>query len=304
MGNQHKTLIVVAGPTAVGKTATAIELARHYQTSIISADSRQFYREMSIGTAKPTAAELALAPHYFINTHSVSESFNVADYEKLALQTIDQIFTYGDVAILAGGSGLFIKAVCEGFDDIPDIDPRIREKLNEAYADQGIIYLQDRLMQADPLYFSAVDTSNPQRMIRALEVIEGTGQPFSSFRKAQIRQRPFNIVKIGLNLPRELLYQRINQRVDMMISDGLVDEVRSLLPYRTTNALQTVGYKEVLEYLDGEKSLAAAIELVKQNTRRFAKRQLTWFNRDAGIHWFEPQQLEPIINYIDNELQA
>jgi len=296
---KSKTLIVVAGPTAVGKTTLAIELARHYGTDIISADSRQFYREMSIGTAKPTPEELAQALHHFVNSHSITDSFNVGDFEQQGLQCLDRIFTDHDVAILAGGSGLYIKAICEGFDDVPAADPAIREGLNAAFAEHGLAYLQDKLKTADPTYYAEVDINNPQRIIRALEVIAQTGQPFSSFRKADVRQRPFRIIKIGLNLPREQLYNRINQRVDLMISEGLVAEVQSLLPYRGYNALNTVGYTEIFDYLDGKTDLPSAIAAIKQNTRRFAKRQLTWFNKDKAFSWFEPSQLEAIINHID-----
>jgi tRNA dimethylallyltransferase len=300
MPNHQKTLIVIAGPTAVGKTALAIELAQHYQADIISADSRQFYREMSIGTAKPTADELTQATHHFVNSHPVTGSFNVGDFEQQGLQLLDKLFAHHDVAILAGGSGLYIKAICEGFDDVPSAGPGIREELNTAFKEQGLAYLQQRLKVADPAYYAEVDINNPQRIIRALEVIAETGQPFSSFRKANIKQRPFNIIKIGLNLSREVLYKRINQRVDGMVEQGLVDEVKSLLPYRGYNALNTVGYSEIFDYLDGKTDLAAAIAMIKQNTRRFAKRQLTWFNKDKAFVWFGPSQLADIIQHIDN----
>ncbi len=302
MPANQKTLIVVAGPTAVGKTALAIALARHYGADILSADSRQFYREMSIGTAKPTADELAQANHHFVNSYSITDSFNVGDFEQQGLQCLEQLFTNNDVAILAGGSGLYIKAICEGFDEVPSADPAIRESLNAAFAEQGLTYLQDKLKTADPVYYAEVDINNPQRIIRALEVIAQTGQPFSSFRTANTRQRPFNIIKIGLNLPREILYDRINRRVDAMIADGLVAEVESLLPYRGYNALNTVGYTEIFDYLDGKTDLPSAIAAIKQNTRRFAKRQLTWFNKDKGFAWFEPGQVGEMIQYIDKAL--
>jgi tRNA dimethylallyltransferase len=282
-----KTLIVVAGPTAVGKTAIAIEVARHYHTVVVSADSRQFFREMSIGTAKPNEEELAVVPHYFINSHSIHESFSVGDFEKQALALLDDLFKEHDIVVMAGGSGLYIKAVCEGFDELPVADPAIRRQLNEGYAKSGITYLQDRLKAVDPEYFKGVDIHNPQRIIRALEVFETTGKPISSYRKSTINDRPFRIIKIGLNLPRDILYQQINQRVDKMIAQGLVDEVRSLLPYRDLNALNTVGYSELFDYIDGKITLETAIELIKQNTRRFAKRQLTWFRKDKDFQWFE-----------------
>lgn len=282
-----KTLIVVAGPTALGKTAIAIEVARHYHTVVVSADSRQFFREMSIGTAKPNEEELAAVPHYFINSHSIHESFSVGDFEKQALALLDDLFKEHDIVVMAGGSGLYIKAVCEGFDELPVADPAIRRQLNEGYAESGITYLQDRLKAVDPEYFKEVDIHNPQRIIRALEVFETTGKPISSYRKSTINDRPFRIIKIGLNLPRDILYQQINQRVDKMIAQGLVDEVRSLLPYRDLNALNTVGYSELFDYIDGKITLETAIELIKQNTRRFAKRQLTWFRKDKDFQWLE-----------------
>lgn len=297
-----KTLIVVAGPTAVGKTDLAIRLAQYYNTAIISADSRQFYREMSIGTAKPNNHELLQAKHYFINSHSISDDFNVGDFEKQGLAILDKIFTEHDTAILAGGSGLYIKAICEGFDDVPAAAAEIRNRLNAEFEKDGINSLKERLKIADPAYYDEVDTSNPQRIIRALEVIESTGQPFSSYRTANVKQRTFNIIKIGLNLPRPLLYQRINLRVDEMIKQGLLAEVISLLPYRGLNALNTVGYKEIFEYLDGKTDLDAAIAMIKQNTRRFAKRQLTWFNKDKTITWFEPSQFTAIVDHVNSLL--
>lgn len=296
----NKTLIVVAGPTAVGKTDTAIRLANHYNTVVVSADSRQFFREMSIGTAKPNADELAAAKHYFIDSHSITESFSVGDFEKEALALLDELFKQHDVVILAGGSGLYIKAICEGFDDLPTADPGIRHRLNQDFTEKGIHYLQEQLKVADPEYYTQVDLNNPQRLIRALEVFETTGKPFSSFRTSAINKRPFNIIKFGLNLPREILYQRINQRVDIMVEQGLIDEVKALLPYRHLNALNTVGYSELFDYFDGKIDLTRAIELIKQNTRRFAKRQLTWFNKDKEFIWLEPGDVERMIGIIDS----
>ena len=283
-----KTLIVIAGPTAIGKTAAAIKLAQHYHTEIVSADSRQFYKELSIGTAKPSANELAAAPHHFIGSHSITDNFNVGDFEVEGLRVIENIFRSHNVAILAGGSGLYIKAICEGFDNLPAVDPAIRENLNKLFADEGILALQDKLKTADPAYYAQVDLNNPQRLIRALEVHEATGQPFSSYRIADKAVRPFRIIKIGLSMPREQLYERINQRVDVMIDDGLMNEVRSLMPYRHLNALNTVGYTEIFGHLDGKTDLPKAVELIKQHTRQFAKRQLTWFNKDKEIVWMNP----------------
>jgi tRNA dimethylallyltransferase len=297
----QKTLIVIAGPTAVGKTALAIELARHYQTEIVSADSRQYYREMAIGTAKPTEAELAQAKHHFVNSHSVTDSYNVGDFEQDGLKVIDELFKTHDKAILVGGSGLYIKAICEGFDDLPPVDVDVRNELNGLFVEKGIAYLQEQLKTVDPIYYEQVDENNPQRIIRALEVIKTSGKPFSSFHTANVKQRPFKTVKIALNLPRELLYQRINLRVDAMIREGLIDEVKGLLPYREYNALNTVGYSELFDYLDGITDLETAIGLIKQNTRRFAKRQLTWFNKDKAFNWFAPNQTKAIIELIDKK---
>ncbi|MDB5024584.1 MAG: miaA [Mucilaginibacter sp.] len=282
---QTKTLIVIEGPTAVGKTVIAIELAQQLKTEIISADSRQFYREMSIGTAKPTDEELAAAKHHFINSHSIAENFTVGDFEKQSLQLLDELFKTHDKVIVAGGSGLFIQAITKGFDDLPVADPAIRILLNQEFAEKGIGFLQHRLKTADLEYYNQVDLNNPQRLIRALEVFETTGKPFSSYRKAVTNKRPFHCIKIGLDLPRAFLYQRINQRVDDMIEQGLVEEAVSLLPYRHLNALNTVGYSELFDYFDGKTDLNAATELIKQNTRRFAKRQLTWFRKDKEVKW-------------------
>ena len=287
LGPLNKTLLVIVGPTAVGKTDLAIELAKYFKTEIISADSRQFYKEMSIGTAKPTAEELAAVKHYFINSHSITESFTAGDYEKQALLLIENLFKAHDIVILAGGSGLFIKAVCEGFDELPPADELLRSKLNNEFSKNGIAFLQEKLKIADPDYYELVDLNNPQRIIRALEVIESTGKPFSTFHKTLAKERPFNIIKIGLNLPRAILYTRINNRVDIMLKDGLLDEVRALLPHRGLNALNSVGYNELFDFLDEKTDLATAIDLIKQNTRRFAKRQLTWFRKDKSIKWTE-----------------
>ncbi len=303
--NHNKTLIVIAGPTAIGKTAMAIQLAQHYNTVILSADSRQFYREMSIGTAKPNLIELAAAQHYFINSHSVSDPFSVGDFEMQGLELLEHLFKTLNTVILVGGSGLYIKAITEGFDNIPSADEGIRERLNLEFEEKGIIHLQEKLKAADLDYFKQVDINNPQRVIRALEVFESTGQPFSSFRKAEANTRPFNIIKIALDMHREQLYDRINQRVDLMMDDGLLDEVKLLIPYRQLNALNTVGYSEIFNYLDGNISLEKAVELIKQNTRRFAKRQLTWFRKDKDFHWFEVNEslYENLVDFLLNQLK-
>lgn len=300
----HPTLIVIAGPTAVGKTDTAIWLAKHYDTVVVSADSRQFYREMSIGTAKPNANELAAAQHYFINSHTITEDFTVGDYEKQALALLDELFKKHDKVILAGGSGLYIRAICEGFDELPDADPAIRERLNEELTEKGLPYLQEKLKQADPEYYRQVDLNNPQRIIRALQVFESTGQPFSSFRKATVNKRPFNIVKFCIDLPREVLYERINLRVDIMVEQGLIEEVRSLLPYRHLNALNTVGYSELFDYFDGKTNLETAISMIKQNTRNFAKRQLTWFRKDKEMNYVASGNVNEITNIIEHQVNT
>jgi tRNA dimethylallyltransferase len=287
----QKTLLVITGPTAAGKTAAAIEIAQRLKTEIVSADSRQFYREMSIGTAKPSAEELAAVKHHFIDSHSIHDNFTVGDFEKKGLAVIESLFQQHDVVLLVGGSGLFIKAICEGLDELPQAAPGVREALNETFSEQGIGFLQEKLKAVDPAYYRQVDLNNPQRLIRALEVYESTGKPFSSYRTAPVNARPFNIVKIGLTLPREQLYDRINKRVDQMVAQGLVEEVRSLLPYRHLNALNTVGYSELFDYFDGKIGLDTAIDLIKQNTRRFAKRQLTWFRKDTSIQWYNPMEL-------------
>ena len=283
----QKTLIVIAGPTASGKTAAAIQLAQHFNTVVVSADSRQFYREMSIGTAKPNAQELTAAPHYFINSHSITEPFSVGDFERRCLQLLNELFKVHDVVILAGGSGLFIKAITEGFDDLPTADTDIRDRLNLELAKNGLNALQERLKAIDPAYYNEVDINNPQRVIRAIEVYENTRKPFSSYRTASTNKRPFQIIKLALDMPREKLYTRINHRVDVMVADGLVDEVRSLIAYRHLNALNTVGYSEIFEYLDGKTELPTAIAAIQQNTRRFAKRQLTWFRKDKEVTWLD-----------------
>jgi len=288
MSHELKTLIVIAGPTASGKTALAIELANKLKTEIISADSRQFYKEMAIGTAKPSPEELKQAKHYFIDSHSITETFSVGDFERQGLIVIENIFKTHDTAIMVGGSGLYIKAICEGFDKLPTASPEIRSKLNREFEEKGVTYLQERLKLADPVYYAQVDLNNPQRLIRALEVFEHTGVPFSAYRKSTVNPRPFRIIKLGIDLPREVLYQRINHRVDDMIKHGLIEEVRALLPHRSYNALNTVGYSELFDHFDGKTDLETAIVLIKQNTRRFAKRQMTWFRKDENIRWIDP----------------
>ncbi len=304
MQTKQKTLIVVVGPTAIGKTALAIELAQFYQSEIISADSRQFFQEMHIGTAKPSKEEEAAAPHHFIDSHSIKTLFSTGDFEVQALQLMDELFKKHNVLVMVGGSGLYIDAVCKGLDDLPEIDLSVREALNEKLAIEGIESIKKQLQELDPVYYEKVDQANPQRMIRGLEVVLSTGKKLSSFLTANKKERPFQIIKIGLNMDRALLYERINHRVDLMMEAGLLEEAKSLLPYRQYNALNTVGYSELFDYLEGKTDLAAAISMIKQNTRRFAKRQLTWFRRDENTTWFEPNQVEEIIKHINSQLQT
>lgn len=294
-----KTLIIIAGPTAIGKTALAIRLARYYKTEIISADSRQFYKEMAIGTAKPNREELSAVKHHFIDSHSVMDTFTAGDFEKEALKILGNLFRKHDQVIMVGGSGLFINAICNGFDELPVATDQIRQQLNRDLEEQGIEYLQEKLKTSDPVYFSEVDIHNPQRLIRALEVYQTTGKSFSSYRTKTRKPRLFNTINIALNTDREQLYDRINLRVDQMIEAGLVDEVKSLLKYRHLNALQTVGYSEIFEYLDGKCSLEEAVKNIKQNTRRFAKRQITWFKKSEDIRWFDPADYNNILNYLN-----
>ncbi len=283
-----KTCIIIVGPTAVGKTSVAIQLAQHFNTSIISADSRQCFRELNIGVAKPSAEELATVKHYFINSHSIHEDVNAAVYERYALDPIQNIFLENDTAVLVGGTGLYVKAFCQGLDEVPAVDPAIRQEIITDYEAKGLSWLQAEVQQNDPLFYEKGEIKNPQRLMRALEVKRSTGRSLFSFHGQAGVKRDFNIIKIGLNLPREQLYAQINQRVDMMMEAGLLDEVRALLPFKDLNALQTVAYRELFDQLAGHLSLPAAVELIKTNTRHYAKRQLTWFNRDEAISWSAP----------------
>ena len=301
--NRQKTLIVVVGPTAVGKTALAIQLANHFKTSIISADSRQFYQEMSIGTAKPNAEELAQANHYFINSRSIAEEYTAGDFEREALIRLAVLFKSTDVVIAVGGSGLFVRALTEGLDDLPKAGEEIREKLNEWFRNEGLEPLKQRLQEIDPTYYEKADIDNPQRVIRAIEVFEASGKPISYFMNKQKTERPFQVITIGLNTDREWLYNRINQRVDLMMEAGLLEEVKSLLPFRNKPALLTVGYAEIFEYLDGKISLEDAVSQIKQNSRRYAKRQITWFKKYGNTVWFEPQAKDEIFAYLDQTLK-
>jgi tRNA dimethylallyltransferase len=297
---QAKTLIVLVGPTAVGKTSVALALARHFSTEIISADSRQLYKELTIGTAKPSGEELASVPHHFINSHSIREVYDAAQYGRDALGVIHTLFETYDWLVLCGGSGLYVRAVCEGFDDIPEIAPQIRGKLIEEYQRNGIEVLQTKLKILDPTHVENVDVQNPHRLIRALEVVMGTGMPIASFQKKTKLEHNFSIRKIGLELPRNELYERIEGRMDKMIQGGLFDEAEQLYPYKNHNALQTVGYQEIFGFMDGNYDRKEAIRLLKQNSRRYAKRQFTWFKRDAEIVWMNPVNIEEIIKMISS----
>nr|WP_157501747.1 tRNA (adenosine(37)-N6)-dimethylallyltransferase MiaA [Echinicola vietnamensis] len=302
MVKNDKYLLVVAGPTAVGKTDLCIKLAKNFKTAIISSDSRQFYKETNIGTAKPSPAEMQDVPHYFVDNLSVYEDYDVRRFEKDALQVLEKLFETHDVVIMTGGSGLYIDAVCNGFDPIPDIDPEIRKSLNQFYQENGIKALQDKLAALDPDYFKEVDIHNPQRLIRGCEVTLGTGKPFSSYRNRGHAKRPFQVIKIGLWREREELYDRINMRMDAMIASGLFEEAERLFPLRSLNALQTVGYTEIFGYLEGNYDKEEAIRLLKRNSRRYAKRQMTWFRRDEEMKWFSPDEYEQVVTYVEGQM--
>lgn len=300
--SNNKTVIIVAGPTAAGKTAVAIQLALHFKTEIISADSRQCFKELNIGVARPSAEELQQVKHHFIASQSIQEEVTAATFEEYALQKTEELFQQHDVVVMVGGTGLYIKAFCEGLDAIPAIDPAIRQQVIKGFEEKGLSWLQEQLQQKDPLFYEKGEMQNPQRMMRALEVAEATGQSIFSFRNKEKAQRDFNILKAGLDIPKEQLHQHIHSRVDKMIAAGLVEEVRSLMPYRQLNALQTVGYTEIFGYLDGKISLEKAIEQIKTNTRQYAKRQLTWFRKDATIQWFAPQQVGEMIEWVNSKI--
>ncbi|MBY8961248.1 tRNA (adenosine(37)-N6)-dimethylallyltransferase MiaA [Flavobacterium sp. D11R37] len=302
---QNKYLITIVGPTAIGKTALAIQLAQHYSCPIISADSRQFFKEMSIGTAVPSEEELAAAKHYFIQNISIKDTYTVGDFERDAIALLDDLYKEHDVVIMVGGSGLYIDAVLKGFDDFPDIDESVREYIIENYNRHGITWLQQELEKRDPEHYKRVAKENPQRMMRALEVCIGTGRPYSSFLNIKKNSRNFTPILIGLDADRELMYERINRRVDIMMDIGLLEEAKALYQYKEYNALQTVGYRELFSYFDGDYSLETAIEEIKKNTRRFAKRQMTWFRRNEAITWFNfATPAEIIIQHINKMIHA
>lgn len=283
----EKRVIIIAGPTAVGKTAVAVDLARRLHTAIISADSRQCYQELNIGVARPSLEELAAAKHYFIASHSVKEEVSAALFEQYALQAAGDIFQRQHHAVMVGGTGLYIKTFCEGLDEMPAVPPQVRQQIIETYKEKGLAWLQHELRTKDPAFWEIAEQQNPQRLMRALEILQGTGQSVTVFRQRNPVQRSFTVTKIGLELPRELLYERINTRVDRMMEAGLLEEVQSVAAYQHLNALQTVGYKELFRYLNGQSSLDEAVHLIKQNTRHYAKRQMTWFKKDSSIQWID-----------------
>lgn len=291
-----KTLVVITGPTAVGKTALTMELAQHYGVPIINADSRQIYRELKIGTAAPTDEQLRQVPHLFVGSKSIDDYYNASMYEQEVLSYIKE--SSSPIDLLSGGSMMYIDAVCNGIDDIPTVRDDIREEMKRRYQEEGLEALCEELRQLDPEHYAIVDRQNYRRVIHALEICHQTGKTYTSFRTQQKKERPFRIVKIGLNREREELYTRINQRVDQMMTDGLLNEVKGLINKRETNALNTVGYKELFDYLGGRWSLDEAVERIKGNTRRYARKQLTWYKRDEDMRWFHPDDIQEILNYL------
>ena len=298
MKKNTKKIILIVGPTAIGKTALSIELANALNTEIISCDSRQFYKELKIGAAPPNAKDLAAVKHHFIHHLSVTDDYNAGEFEVNAMAKIKELHKTKDTIIVVGGSGLYVDAICKGFDKMPEIPEQIRIKLNSKLNKHGLVWLQDEVKKVDPNFYNTCDHQNPQRLLRALEVFIATGEPFSSYKSATPKERPFEIIKIGLTTDREILYNRINTRVDQMLENGLLEEVESLIHFQHNNALQTVGYKEIFAFYNNECTLEKAVENIKQNTRRFAKRQLTWFRKDKNTTWFEPNQISDIKTFI------
>jgi len=292
---KQKTVIIIAGPTAVGKTSVAIQLAKHFKTEIISADSRQCFKELTIGVARPSSQELASVPHHFIASHSIHEKVDAVVFEKYALEKLEMIFKNHDVAVMVGGTGLYIKAFCEGMDEMPEIPEETRQQIIDSYTENGIEWLQQQLKEKDTKFYVKGEMKNPQRMMRALEIKEITGKSILELRSGNKIKRDFKIIKIGLELPKEELHRNIHTRVDRMLEAGLVEEVKSLNAFRHLNALQTVGYAEIFEYLDGNISLETAAEKIRTNTRQYAKRQLTWFKKDKQIKWSHPNQFNNLL---------
>jgi tRNA dimethylallyltransferase len=298
-----KTLIVITGPTAVGKTALCLNIAKHFNIPIINADSRQIFRELRIGTARPTEEQMKTVHHYFVGTLGLDDYYSASLFEQQVLELLGQLFLTHHLALMTGGSMMYIDAVCNGIDDIPTIDERTRCLVKERLADEGLEKLCEELRQLDPEYYEIVDRQNPRRVVHALEICIMTGKTYTSFRKREQKRRPFNILKIGVNLPREELYERINQRVDKMMADGLLEEAKSLFSKKSLNALNTVGYKELFAYMEGRWSLEEAVERIKGNTRRYARKQLTWFKKDQQIHWFLPEETDKIIDFISQNYE-
>ena len=299
-----KTLIIITGPTGIGKTATGIALAKHLQTEIISADSRQIFKELIIGTAVPSKQELNTVKHHFIHSHSIRENYNASKFETEVLALLNELFQQFNEVVMVGGSMLYIDAICKGIDSMPDADPEIRKSLKEQLKTEGIESLRLQLKKLDPEYYYKVDLKNPARIVHALEISLMTGKPYSSFRSNPQKERPFRIIKIGLNCDRDELHKRINQRVDQMVEAGLEAEARKVYRLRHLNALNTVGYREWFTFFDGEINREKAIELIKRNSRRYARKQLTWFRKDPEMHWFEPKQTYDIINFVDNKINS
>lgn len=304
MNNISKYLIIVTGPTASGKTALSVDLAKAFNTDVISADSRQFFKEMQIGTARPNDEELQGVPHHFLGHISIHEYYNAGIFEKEALEVLNNIFSKKNIAIVCGGSGMYVNVLCYGLDDLPEQDEEIRKELEKLYTKKGIEALQEKLKELDPEYYKIVDLQNPHRLMRAIEVCLSTGIPYSQMRSGEKKQRDFQIIKIAIDWPREKLYERINQRVDLMFKQGLAEEAKNLYPYKNINALQTVGYRELFDYFEDKSTLEQAKEAIKQNTRRFAKRQLTWFRKDSEIKWFKPEEIKTIIPYLQSITHA
>ncbi len=298
----NKTLVVIAGPTAVGKTTCGIQIARHFDAEIISADSRQIYRETSIGTAVPSAGELALVKHHFIQTISIQETYNASTYEHQVLDTLQQLFEKHNLVIMAGGSGLYIDAVCKGIDDLPTTDPLLRKSLLSRLEKEGLATLTLELKKLDPVSYERIDLKNHMRVLKALEISLQTGTPYSGFLKAVRKDRPFHIIRIALDMDREVLYDRINKRVDQMMRDGLLEEVKRIQHLRGYTALKTVGYRELFDCLDGQVSLEEAVDLIKRHTRKFARKQLTWFRKENQYRWFAPPDHKEIIGWIEEQL--
>jgi len=296
---KDKYLIVIVGPTGAGKTSVSIALAKHFASEVISSDSRQIYKNLTIGTAAITPEEQEGIPHHFVGTLDIEENFNAFEYEQQALALMDNRFQDHDTLVMCGGSMMYIDAVCKGIDVMPDVDLAIREQLKQRVEDEGVAALSAELKEVDKTYYHSIDIKNPARVIHGLEVYLTTGKPISSFRNNAPKERPFKIIKIGITLPREDLYDRINKRVDKMLSDGLLDEARHFYPYRECNSLKTVGYRELFEYFDGKIALDEAVRLIKRNSRHYAKKQLTWFRKDASIQWFLPSEIEKILHYSD-----